>query len=244
MSRRRALGLVEALLVLGLGTFFAVITASALSNVLKVYNNTSGRDSALRELNRARGALERDLSLASKDQMSIGRAPGSLGGGADGDYFQTLSAVNASTGEVAVLEDGSGNPYLFQNLVYYATVSAAHNSCFGGNEGGYDYNCPHKVLVRVLQDQNPTYDWRTLDELIVPVGPLLTRPAGQPNQLARSLVAKNLLTFQVVRWGDELRVDLRAVSLSDAGRKLALGSTSLRDTGYTLNYRFSAYPRN
>ena len=99
-------------------------------------------------------------------------------------------------------------------------------------------------MIRALQDENPAYDFSTMDELITPLAPLLVRPYGYPNTLTRDTVAINLLTFQVVRAGDALQVDLRAVSMADAQRKLAIGHTSLRTSSYTLQYRFSAYPHN
>mgnify|MGYP003584879972 CR=1 FL=1 len=244
MSRKRGASLLEAMLVLALGSFFSLITVAALNNTLKVYNNTAGRDTALRELNKARRMLERDLNQASSAHLAIAPSPASLGGGADGDSLNFLSAVNATSGEIAVLQDGSGNPYFFQNLIYYLTVPTTHTSCLGANEGGYDYNCPHKILIRALENENPAYDFTTMDELISPLTPLLTRPAGYPNTLARDTVAINLLSFRVAQVGDALEVDLRAVSLADAQRRLAIGHTSLRTSSYTLQYRFSAYPRN
>lgn len=251
MSRKRAHSLLEAMVVLALGSFVTLVTALALSNALKIFNNTSGRDTALRDLSKARRALEMDLNQASAD-LAITQSPASLGGGADGDAVNYLSAVNVTDGSIATLADGSGNPYFFQNIFYYITVPTDHNTlfgfnCVGGNEGGYDYNCPHKVLIRGIEDQNPIYDpadTGSVDTLLTPLVPFLVRPTGFPNTLARDTIAINLLTFQVVQVGRELRVDLRAVSIPDARRKVAIGTTSFRETGYTLQYRFSVFPRN
>ena len=248
---RRGISLLEMLIVLAMGSLITLMTALTLSNSIKIFNNTSGRDSAMRELNKARRALELDLNQASED-FSIVQTPASLGGGADGDAINYLSAVNVTDGTIATLPDGSGNPYFFQNIFYYITVPANHDalfgvSCVGGNEGGYDYNCPHKILIRAVEEQNPTYDPSddtTVETLLSSLSTFLVRPTGFPNTLARDTVAINLLTFQMVQVGQEIRVDLRAVSLADARRKVSIGTTSFRDTGYTLQYRFSVFPRN
>jgi len=249
--RRVGYSLLEALVVLALGSFFTLVSIAALTSTIKVYNATSGRDTALREMNKARRALERDLNQASST-MSIVQSPPSLGGGADGDAINYLSAVNVTDGSIALLPDGSGNPYFFQNIFYYITTPVNHDalfgqSCTGGNDAGYDYNCPHKILIRAVEEQNPAYDPNddsTIETLLSPLAPFMTRPTGFPNTLARDTVAINLLTFQLAQVGNEVRVDLRAVSITDARRRVAIGNFNFKNSGYTLQYRFSVFPRN
>ncbi len=244
--------MLEMIVALALGSLILVATGAALGNVTKIFRNTSGRDQALRDLAKAHRSLELDLRLATSNALSIVQAPASLGGGADGDAINYLSAVNTTDGNQAILQDGSGNPYHFLNCIYYLTTPTDHdtlfsNTCVGGNEGGYDYQCPHKILLRVIEDENPAYDptdQTTQDTLLPSLATFLVRPTGFPNSMTRRTVAINLLTFQVRRVNRELVVDLWAVSLADARRKLAIGTTSLRNSPYTVKHQFSVFPKN
>ena len=251
---RRAFTLLEVTVVSALAAFLAVMTGLALLQAGRVFSKTSGRDAAARVLAQSRRALESDLVQVSgrPGAMTIVNCPASLGGGSDGQAINFLTAVNVSNGEMAVLEDGSGSPYFFGNLFYYVTVPANHDvlygiSCTGGNEGGFDYQCPHKVLIRGREDQNPSYNPSapaTQDVLLPGLNSLLVRPTGFPKTANRDAVGVNLLTFQVQRQGRELLVDLRAVALQDARRKLALGQVSLSSGAYTLQHRFSVFFKN
>lgn len=256
MSRKsHAFTLIETLVSVALGAMILVITGTALMSVTRIFSNTSGRDTALRDLARARQALQKDLPQAAfahggNPHLLIVPAPASfLGGGADGDAVQFLSAVNGTV--VESLNDGSGSPYFFQNIIYYMTVPTNHDalygqSCTGGNVTGYDYNCPHKCLMRVVVDENPVFDHSpaTQDLLVTPLLPQLTRPTGFPKAPDRYAVAVNLLSFRVTQVQGELVIDLRAVSLPDAKKKIALGHTPLNQSPFTLQHVFSVFPRN
>ena len=67
---------------------------------------------------------------------------------------------------------------------------------------------------------------------------------GSGAEVDIAVLVIQLLTFQVTRVDDALDVDLRAVSLADARRKLAIRSTSLRTSSYTLQYHLKVYPRS
>jgi hypothetical protein len=253
--RRRGLSLLELSLVLTLGAFLTVITGMCLRNAARVFTLTSSRDSALRNLARARNGLERDLVLVSLDpaNFSIVQSPASLGGGADGDAIVYLSAVNATANNhMVALTDGSSAPYFYQNILYYITTPTNHDalftgSCSGGNENGYDYNCPHKSLVRVVADQNPAFDPSnpaTQDTLLTNLSGLMVRPLGFPRTPTQTTVATSLLTFQLRRVRGELQVDLRAVAVRDASTRQGIGTKSLRTGPYTIEQRFSVFPRN
>ena len=252
--RRQAFTLLEALVACVIGVVITVITASALVSASRVLTKSSGRDAATRELFKARGALSRDLTQVSlnANNLHVDKAPASLGAGADGDYLNFLSAVNTTTGAQQPLEDGSGNPYLYLNVFYYPTVPANHDvlfghSCTGGNNGGYDDQCAHKILLRCVEDENTTYDptdGNTQDVLHPGLTGLMSRPTGFPKTTTRTTVGINLLTFQVQTLPGELRITLKAVSLAEARRKIALGSTSLNTGPYTLEQVFSVFPKN
>ena len=252
MSRRRAFTLVEVMVAVALGAFIALITGSALINASRVFTKNSSRDAAFRELAKARRSLETDLIQVSLNSSTIVQAPASLGGGADGDAIDYLSAVNVTSGKIVPQTDGSGSPYFYQNLIYYITVPSDHDTlfattCTGGNEGGYDYNCPHKELIRMVQDENPTFDpgdSTSQDNLLPSLLTFLTRPAGFPLTSNFRAVAINLVSFRINRLPGELEVDLRAAAILDARRKISLGTTSLRTGPYTIQQRFSIFPKN
>lgn len=254
-ERRRAFTMVELVVVTAIGAFIALIAGLALKNAARIFTNTSGRDAAMRHLLKARQVIENDLILArlSGAATAIQPAPATRGGGADGDAINFLSAVNVTSQRVETLADGSGNPYYFQNILYYPTTPTNHNalfsiSCAGGNEdGGYDFQCPHKILLRRVEDQNPAFnpsDPSTQDVLLSPLLPFLTQPTNFPKTAAINTVAINLLTFRVQRQGGELLVDLRAVALADARANTNMGTVSYRNSPYTLEHRFSVFPKN
>lgn len=251
---RHAFTLLEALVACVIGVVITVVTATALVSASRVLTKSSGRDAATRELHRARAALTRDLSQVrlQPDAFRSQPAPASLGGGADGDYLNFLSAVNITSGAQQPLEDGSGNPYLFVNVFYYPTIPSNHDalfgqSCTGGNNGGYDDQCAHKILLRCVEDQNPAYDPSdpgTQDVLHPGLTGLMTRPINFPKTPTRTTVGINLLTFRAQTLPGELRITLKAVSLAEARRKLALGTTSLDSSRFTLEQVFSVFPRS
>jgi hypothetical protein len=254
MSPRRAVSMLELVIVVALGSLIVIATALALKNAVKVWVNTSGRDLALREIFKAQAALQRDLATASAqpNHLQIINSPASLGGGADGHCLHWLSAVNGTTSEFHTLNDGSGQPYFFRNIFYYVTVPTDYSTlfsstCVGGNEGGFDYNCPFKILVRGEEDQNPTFNPShsgSQDVLLPGIAALLVRPTGFPRTTARKTVAINLLSLQATRNNKEISIDLRAVSIPDARRRSALGTTSYREGGFTVRSRFSVFLRN
>ncbi len=254
MSKRRGYTMMELMVAMALGGFIAIVTALSFRNAVKVFTSNSGSDAAMRDLVKVRRTLENELPLASvaPNRMQIGNTPASLGGGADGSYLNFLSAINSTTGEMELINDGSGNPWFFENIFYYVTVPQNHDamygvSCTGGNEGGFDYNCPHKILLRGVADENPATtpkDSTTEDALLPTISTLLVRPTGFPKGAALRTVGANLLTFQVQRNGAELQIDLRAVSLAEAKREVPLGNYSFRTGRYTIEHRFSVFPRN
>lgn len=249
---RKGFTLVELVVAISLGSFILLISGAAILSASRIFGKTSGRDQAFRDLSKARTSLERDVSQLSLEHFTVVPAPSSLGAGADGDALDFLSAVNVTDGKIVPLQDGSGNPYYFLNILYYASIPTNHDAlygqpCQGANEGGYDYNCPHKVLMRAVEDENAAFDPadnNTQDQLLPSLASFLTRPTGFPKAANRRVVATGLLTFQVRSLGAELEVDLRAVSISDARRKVSLGNTSFRAGPYTIQHRFSVFPKN
>ena len=95
-----------------------------------------------------------------------------------------------------------------------------------------------------MANENPSYnpgDATTQDKL----SPLtLSRPTGFPRGQNLYTVAINLLTFQVQRQNSELVIDLRAVALRDASTRRGIGTQPYRTGGFTIEQRFSVFPKN
>ncbi len=254
MNPKRGFTILELIVAVTLGAFIAVISGLSLRNASKIFTNVSGRDAAVRNLIKARRILENELILVNlaSNRCQIQPAPASLGGDPDGDAINFLSAVNTTTGDTQLLTDGSGSPYYFRNVFYYLSVPTNHDALFGvtctGGSEGYDFNCPHKILLRGVQDQNPTFDpgdSSTQDTLLAPLAASLVRPTSFPKTTALDTVAANLLHFRVRRSGTaELIVELSAVSLVDAGSKVGVGNRSFRTGPYTIQHQFSIFPKN
>jgi hypothetical protein len=256
---RRGFSVLELAVTIALGIFIALITSAALRNAVTVFTNASGRDAATRDLMRARRALENELILASLEvgRFQIAQANESyVGKGADGDAVNFLSAVNATNGEVETLADGSFNPYYFQNVCFFPSIPTNHSTlygstCAGFREAGYEVGCPHKVLLRSVQNTNPDFtptDPTTQDTLLTftpPYTGFMARPTGFPRTSTLHTLAANILTFRAQRIGGEIQIDLRAVSLQDARTKVpGFGAVSLAAGGYTIINRFSVFPKN
>lgn len=251
---RRAFTLVETLVAAALGAILLAAVAIALRSASWTSTRSSGRDAAVRELNKARRQLESDLALMSlkADRFQILPAPASLGGGSDGDVIHILSPVNTTTEQLVSLEDGSGNPYFFLNRFYYPTVPLNHDTlfgitCTGGNEAGYDYNCPHKILIRGVEDQNPTFDptESASEDILHPaLTTFLIRPTGFPKNVNRNTLAVNLLSLRAQALPGEVSLELQAVALAEARKRGPMGNQSFRQSPFTLTQRFSVFPKN
>lgn len=247
---RRGFTVTEVVIAALVFALVGLISVASLLEAARVWRNTSGRDSALRDLTRARQALQEDLSRAIQP-ATVSLAPASLGGGADSDALGMITAVNETTQDMTL--DLNGRPFPIVNVLYYLSVPTDHSSlygyaCNGGNSGGYDCNCPHKELLRVVVDQvpsnDPTVTGAAPETLLTSLTPYLTRPTGFPKAPDRRVVAINLLTMRINLTPVEAQVDLRAVSLLDAQKNLGIGNSALDSTRYTIQHRFSVFFKN
>ncbi|MEW6279835.1 MAG: hypothetical protein AB1758_14500 [Candidatus Eremiobacterota bacterium] len=224
-----------------------------------VHRHVSGRTLAQRELSRARVRLEADLRTASASEIRTGLVPPSLAGGAaDGCALWFLSAVDPASGQV--VRDTTGSPFWQRNILYYLVVPAG-DSCAGGvGPGGLDDRCPHKVLVRKVIDSgvptSPTTDPSTTEESLLPdVSLYLDRPVGVsttglggPGLEQVQLAASSLLWFEASLgpplWNGAVQLDLRAVSLEEAGPRVTLGSQPMATSPYTFQTLLGISPGN
>jgi hypothetical protein len=230
-------------------TVFSLVTALLVllfSQSLEVWRRTSGRDTAARELRKARAALERDLALASPAQL---RRSSNL----DGEALWFLSPIDPATRQIARGSDGLA---IWQrNILYYLVIPANHDALFGvqctpaAGPNGMDDRCTHKVLVRKVIDS---------DTLLPDVSAYLTQPngfdlsgmSGEPNLDEAAIVANRLLTFQTESAPPPhgvpnlVRVDLRAVDEEEARHETTVGTQSMYIGKYTLQGPFTVLLEN
>lgn len=262
---RRAVSLLELMLGTGIFTLVMIVLVSLFNQSLLVWRNTSGSDTANRELRKVRASLERDLVLSQPDQLARVSVSDHLsGGGKDGEALWFLSPVDPATGQIARKDDGS--PMWMRNILYYLVVPANHDATFGMNckggpgPGGYDDRCPHKLLVRKVIDSGTATiasDETTEETLIPDITPYLTQPAGfdlsgmaEAGLEDKRIVANSLLTFSSQsapppeNVGTEVAVDVRALSLEEARRSIQVGNAPASTSQFTLQSPFSVFLRN
>lgn len=260
---RRGYSLLESLVVLGVFSLLMTVVAVLFFESSNIYRRTDSADSASRELRKVRAALERDLVLASPDEIQRAPVPGSLGAGQDGEALWFLSPIDPATGATVRKHDGS--PFWQRNILYYLVVPAGHNALFGVNcpgaagPTGYEDGCSHKVLIRKEIDAgtptDPT-DETTEETLITNIAPYLSAPNGydlsamtEAGLTEKRIVASSLLHFETFTAPppagipSELLVDVRALSIAEARRKAGLG-TSAYTGPFTLQSPFSVSLRN
>ncbi|MBI3927615.1 MAG: hypothetical protein HY319_18895 [Armatimonadetes bacterium] len=257
--------LLELLVALFVGSLLLLVMAVLFVRTQGLYRSISGSDSALRQLRKARTALEKDLILSRPGDVRRAQVPDSLGGGGqDGEALWFLSPVDPATGEMMRKQDGRA--FWQRNILYYLVVPADHDSTFGmictGGRGpnNCDDRCPHKVLIRKVIDSGPPTvptDEATEETLITDITAYLTRPSGyslaamaEPGLTEATIVAAQLLTFESLsapapnNIAPEVFVDLRAVSIEGARRELRVGSDSLYTGRFTQTAPFSVFLRN
>lgn len=229
----------------------SLVAMLALSGAVRIWGRAGSRDDAARNLDRAWAALRRDLGRARLTDLTFQKAdspPRSLAKAKDGDAICVLSPVEPATGELVNKRDGTA--YMMRNVIYYLVVPGNHNECAGGaGSDGYEVRCPHKVLIRKIQDYGsptPRDGGSTVEETMNPSWQsLLERPA---DLAARSsdvqLVATNLLTFRCRPQSSWLEVELRATAIQEARAKVPLGSVDLMDSVYTLKQVTTVSPQN
>ncbi len=263
--RRRKAGftLLEALVTVTIMAVLLGILTLLFLRTGDVFRTTSSKDSAVRDLRKARVALERDLALTSPAQVRRTTVPPSLGGGNDGEALWFLSPVDPATGVIVRKQDG--HPFWQRNILYYLVVPNNHDATFGqscaGGVGpnGFDDRCPHKVLIRKVIDSGPPTSPpdETTEEVLLPaVAGYLDRPNGFDVSglggagLQQSKIVAQLLHFSSAlaplpqNAANQLVVDVRGVSIGEARRTARVGTDSFFDSAFTHQSPFSVLLHN
>lgn len=251
MSRRpeRAFSLLEVMFAVSFFSLFSLILFYALQSTSKVWQRTSARDAAMRQIVRARSFLSRDLMNGSgrPNQSASAHVGPSLSAGWDGDALTILSNENNSTPWNI---NTTGGSVLTREVTYSLFVPTNVNARYGGtfpglaDVQGYEDACPYKWLVRRVDPAPPPASPNP--EAAVPTNwttTLLSRPSTLTSTSTTQVVA-TLHSFRVLSNGPQWEFELRAVAVEEARRKLALGATLLGSSPYVLVQRFAVAVHN
>jgi hypothetical protein len=261
--KTRGVTLLELVVGFSLFSLIGLLLVFAFTQAGNVYRAVSGSTDSRIVLGKSQAVLQRDLERTKFSTVGVGPGLNSLGP-LDSDVIWFLSAVNPATERLERKVDGS--PFWQCNILYYAAVPANHAThvgfnCTGGADAeGYEVQCPHKVLVRMVIDKGTPTDpanESTEETLLTPgeAAAYLGRPDGfntatlsGAGLLQTSLPATNLLTFRAELNPDsvsqrEIRMRVGAVATLSAQRQLAIGQTRLDQTEHYSNVRFSVFSK-
>jgi hypothetical protein len=213
--------------------------------ISQIWQRTSARDDAIRQLHLARTRLVADLANSSRQpgQFATARVGPNLGLGYDGDALSFLSSDDGSGQSTWTVDPATGAATPAAQITYYLVVPNAPKatSCVAGapDASGYEQQCPFKWLIRRVDPAPappPTIasSWTTF----------LTRPTAIIQTPARQVVADQLLQFRVFSAAPTWTIRLSAVAVSEATRQITLGSVPLSQSKYTLVEQFSIPAHN
>lgn len=246
MSRSlRAFSLVEVLASLTLFSLLSVVCMLALRQVSRIWQRTSARDLAVRELLKAEAVLNRDLVNAGKMPTQSAFGPVQAGSGAisSGDG---LALILPSPDQEQLVLDLQGQPVMDRLVTYYLAVSTSLlPQNFAADAQGYEDRCPYKWLVRKEKAAPPPApgglpavpaNWLKGSEIETP-----TSFWRQPD---KRVVASNLLQFRVIKGPPTWEITLTAVAIADARRQLALGAVALSPTVFAITHQVGIVAKN
>ena len=258
MARKSSRGFTVAEMLVALTMFGLLSTMSLtiLTQAAQVWRRTSSRNNVARSLTKTWANLRKDLSNSkmSASTLAISQVPASLSTGFDGDAVCFLSPVDPLSGDLANNTDGT--PFMMRNVLYYLVVPQNHDALFGvhctggADTDGYEVQCPHKLLVRRMVDQNGAANPSnpaTQNIMLSNWNTLLTRPTSLASiDDDNKIVASNLLTLRITPQPSNglLIIDVRAVSIEEATRTTAVGQVSLAAGPFTVQQVSAIVPRN
>lgn len=249
-SGRQGVSLLELIFVFALFSALTLISVVCLKQVSGVWQKSSSRDKALRDLLKAEAVLHRDLVNASRGERQSQFAPVSAGSGgittSDG-----LALVLPSPEQEGLALSTGGSVVLNRLVTYYLAVPTdlsqrtGLDHSFAPDAQGYEQQCAYKWLIR-RETNAASAGPNRLSE--VPPNWLTSGVIEVPTQMwrepERRVVAANLLQFRVLQGPPLWEIRLTAVAVDDARRKLSLGSVPLSETVYTLTHRVAVVAQN
>lgn len=252
MSRRlkRAVSVLELLCAVGLFGALAILSMLALRQVTKIWQRSSARDQAVRELLKAEAVLARDLANGAKTSPQSAYQPVKAGAGAisSGDG---LALILPSDQQEQLNLDSQGQPVLDRLVTYYLAVPSNVNALsgltqqFAPDSQGYEDQCAYKWLIRketaapaAVPGGLPAVPANWLS------GPEIENPTSFWRNPDKRVVASNLLQFRVLKGPPTWEVTLTAVALADARRQIALGGVPLSPTTFAITHQVGLVAKN
>lgn len=246
----RGASLLELIFVFALFSALTLISVVCLKQVSGVWQKSSSRDRALRDLLKAESVLHRDLVNASKGHRQSQFGP-ILAGTGGVNTSDGLALVLPHTEQEGLALSLGGSVVLNRLVTYYLaapsnlTQLTGLNHNFVADSQGYEDQCAYKWLIRRESDAIPAGPNRLSE---VPPNWLTSGVIEVPTQMwrepQRRVVASNLLQFRVLQGPPMWEIRLTAVAVDDARRKLNLGSVPLSGTVYTLTHRVAVVAQN
>ncbi len=240
--RSRAFTILEMMITLGILGLLSALLLASLLQTSRMWRRNAGRDEALRQIGRARSSLSRDLlnSTSRSGLYATSKVAASLGSGNDGDALSFLSSDPGSSNAQWSLDPNTGAAFLPQQVTYWLVIPNGPNpeglnaSAGPPDARGYEQQYPDKWLMRRV---DPAPSPPSLDSS-------WTTWLVRPTVLDSKVVATRLLNFRVLQAGPVWSLELRATSILDARRNLALGSVPLAESVYTVTQQFSLTVHN
>lgn len=243
MRPRSAFTVVELMISLSIFVLMSIVLVIVLKNVTDLWRQADAKDDVVRALMKARGALSRDLLNASSrpNQVAVARVGPHGGPGFDGEALSFLSSDEGNNLPEWSL-DASGHAQPRSQITYFLVVPAGPYpngvAVAGGpaDSNGFEQQNPFKWLIRRVDPaasgfQNGWTGW-------------LTQPGSAALPAGQQLVARNLLGFRVLKTGPLWSLELSAVAIKDAQKRLALGQVPLAHSSFTITERFSVRTNN
>lgn len=260
-GRLRGATLTEVIITTGIFSLLVLALFAVMKYGVRSWRNIESKSSIQSQLRKIELFLLEDLKRSSFDQMRVetmpsGYTPGnnnSLNGKtAHGPAVWFLSALDSERQNF--LRDPEGKPDWQRNVLYYVTrpTDDWHRNKYGftcGSSGGdaYDTFCPHKWLIRKEIAQKTLIPGES-------IGTYLTRPGSydllegwqstQANLERVQVLSDSLLVFRITLKKPEVLVDLKAFRVLEAGDILHVGSSSLDNNVFTVQYDARVVPNN
>lgn len=244
-KRVKAFSLVEMMLVVSLFSIASLLIFATLNRGFTQWRLLSGQNSVQSRLSKAWSWLQRDLEKASADHIGIKR----VSAAGNGDVVWFLSAEDPGDPDPSTRfrrNPATGEALWQRHIIYYLIRPGSYEQVSNlpaaaiDPDARNDYFATHKMLIRKVVDRpgNP--------ETLMSAGDVdayTTAPNGfdrsgfasEPGLVSSRIVADKLLSFEAVLTDRTLDVQLRAVNVDRARSKVAVGSTSLKFSPFTVH---------
>lgn len=248
-SGRRAFSLMEVLCAMAVMAALGLISMVCLLQVSTVWRKTSARDTAMRQLLKAEAELQRDLANVSRAPGQSRFAPIRAGSGGV-DTSDGLALLVPDPAQEGLRMTPSGSALLSRAVTYYLAIppnleaQTGLPANFAADANGYEAQCAFKWLIR--KEEAAPVDGA--GGLALPAawltGGVIEIPDQMWRQPERRVVAINLLGMRVLQGSPLWEIQLSAVAIDDARRKLALGTVPLSSTAFVVWHRVAVVARH